>query len=110
MKRLVPRWRKMTWTLWIWTALMFAWMIGGSVDGAHKAAADCATDSAVTSGILTKQDCLDASHAGTGIGVALIFFLWFLGFVVLGFVWFMTRPKPERVVYVQAPPPVDQAG
>jgi hypothetical protein len=35
--------------------------------------------------------------------------LWFLGFIVLSAVWFMTRPKPERVVYVQAPAPQAEA-
>jgi hypothetical protein len=30
---------------------------------------------------------------GTGIGIALVFLLWFLGFVVLSLVWFMTRPR-----------------
>jgi hypothetical protein len=30
---------------------------------------------------------------GTGIGVALVIFLWFFGFVVLSIIWFMTRRK-----------------
>ena len=42
---------------------------------------------------LGDQLCVDASDVGTGIGVALIVFLWFLGFVVLSLAWFMTRRK-----------------
>ena len=30
---------------------------------------------------------------GTGIGVTLIGGLWFVGFLVLSIVWFMTRPR-----------------
>jgi hypothetical protein len=82
------RWRKMTWVLNIWNVIFLIWIIAGSVSGAHHAAKDCAHP-----GVLTRQECLDASHAGTGIGVALIFLLWFLGFVVLSIIWFMTRRK-----------------
>jgi hypothetical protein len=83
----------MTWGLLIWSGIMFAWMIGGAASSPAK---DCATDSSVVSGILTKQQCIDASNAGTGIGVSLIFFLWFLGFVALGLVWLMTRPHHRQ--------------
>lgn len=93
MRRVIPHWRKMTWALLIWTGIMFAWMIGAGVSAGSSVAADCAADSSVTSGILTKQECIDASNAGTGIGIGLVFFLWFMGFVILGFIWFMTRPK-----------------
>ena len=29
MRRLIPRWRKMTWVLLIWTAIFAVWIIGG---------------------------------------------------------------------------------
>ena len=92
MKRIL-HWRKMTWTLLVWSGVMFAWMIGAGVSAGNSVASNCATDPAVTSGVLTKQECIDASNAGTGIGIGLVFFLWFMGFVVLGLIWFMTRPK-----------------
>jgi hypothetical protein len=85
----------MTWALLIWSGLMLAWMIAGA-STASSVSSDCATDPSVTSGILTKQECIDASNAGTGIGVALIFFLWFLGFVALGLVWLMSRPRNRQ--------------
>jgi len=75
------RWRKMTWVLNIWNAIFLIWIIVGVNDRASK---NCAP---------TDTLCKDASDAGTGIGVALIILLWFLGFVVLSIVWFMTRRK-----------------
>jgi len=83
----------MTWAILVWSGIMFAWMVAGA---ASSPASDCATDPAVSSGILTKQECIDASNAGTGIGVGLLFFLWFLGFVVLALVWLMTRPRHRQ--------------
>ena len=82
------RWRKMTWVLNVLNVIFLIWIIGGAVSGAHTAARDCAHP-----GVLTRQECLDASHAGTGIGVALVFVLWFIGFIILSIVWFMTRRR-----------------
>jgi hypothetical protein len=81
-----PHWRKMTWVLIIFTVIMFAWVIGGATSAQDD---DC--DAEPTAEL--RQLCEDATDVGTGIGVGLIFFLWFLGFVVLGLIWFMTRPK-----------------
>lgn len=71
----------MTWALLIWTAIFAAWMIAGISD---RASEDCPPGD---------QVCIDASDVGTGIGVALIFVLWFIGFLVLGLIWLMSRPK-----------------
>jgi hypothetical protein len=84
------RWRKMTWVLNIWNVLFLIWIIAGIAGRTSK---DCATNPDVVSGAISKSACEAASDAGTGIGVALIFFLWFLGFIVLSLVWFMTRRK-----------------
>ena len=35
----------------------------------------------------------DACEAGTGIGVLLVLFIGFIGFVFLSLIWFMTKPK-----------------
>lgn len=84
MRRFIPHWRKMTWVLVLWTGLMLVWIIGGatSADTSDK---DCGT--------LSKEACEGAQDAGTAIGVGLLIFLWFLGFVVLSLVWFMSRPR-----------------
>lgn len=72
------RWRKMTWVIWIWTISMGVWAIGGgsqNCGGAKKGAE------------------LAGCQIGTGIGITLILFAWFVGFIVLSLIWFMTRPR-----------------
>ena len=75
------RWRKMTWVLNIWNVLFLVWIIAGISD---RASEDCPPGDDL---------CVSASDAGTGIGVALILVLWFLGFIVLSLIWLMSRPK-----------------
>jgi len=77
-------WRIMTWLIWGWTALCALWVIVGIAD---RASEDCPPGD---------QLCVDASDAGTGIGVALIIMLWFMGFLVLSLIWFMTRPRSRE--------------
>jgi hypothetical protein len=69
----------MTWVLIIWTALFAVWIIGGVNDANCNQYGDQAS----------RSGC----EAGTGIGVGLVLFLWFLGFVVLSLIWFMARPR-----------------
>ena len=71
----------MTWVLLAVNAVFVFWVIAAAVDRPSK---DCAP---------TDQLCINASDAGTGIGVALVVFLWFMVFVSLSLIWFMTRPK-----------------
>jgi putative copper export protein len=75
----MPRWRKMTWAIIIWCVLILIWAIAG---GASNDCGDKARE-------LNQSAC----EAGTGIGVALILFLGFIGFVFLSLIWLMTRPK-----------------
>lgn len=100
MKRLVPKWRKMTWFIHVTNALFLIWIIAGT---GSRPSQDCATDPSVVDGTLSLSACQTASDVGTGIGVALIVFLWFFVFIVESIVWFMTKPK-ERVVIVQQQP------
>lgn len=83
--RFLPHWRKATWAVVIWTVLMAIWMIGGSQQTPDKTCAG-ETGSAL-------DLCQSAYHVGTGIGVTLLFVLWFIGFVVLSLVWLMSRPQ-----------------
>lgn len=76
MKKIL-RWRKMTWVLIIWCALILAWAIGGAASN------DCAADD-------------DACAAGTGLGVLVILFVGFFGFMFFAVIWFMTRPRDRR--------------
>ena len=85
-----PHWRKMTWVLVIWSVIFAIWIIAG-IAGADNHE-HCAREAHA---YLSQKSCEDVRNAGTGIGVAVVFFLWFLGFVVLSFVWLMTRPKGD---------------
>ena len=79
MKR--PHWRKMTWALVVFTGLMTVWIVAAGVDRPSK---DCPPGDTL---------CVNASDTGTAVGVGLLVFLFFLGFVILSLVWFMSRPK-----------------
>lgn len=85
MKR--PRWRKMTWVLFIWSAVILVWAIAGGASAANQCAHQ--TGNAYLSASTAQSAC----NAGTGIGVAAILGLGFFGFVFLSLIWFMTRPK-----------------
>lgn len=95
LNRFRPRWRKMTWALLIWTTICAVWIGAGIGD---RPSQDCSTDPAVVSGTLSLEACQAASDVGTGIGVVLVGFLWFLGFLILALVWLMSRPRKVEVV------------
>lgn len=81
------RWRKATWALIIFDALMLWWVIAA----ANNTSNNCAGKSA---------DMLAACQTGTAIGAGIGFFflivLWFIGFVVLSLIWLMSR-TPKRL-------------
>jgi len=76
----------MTWVVILWCVLMAVWIIAAlSSSGPNT---NC-----VHHLYLSKQTCESVSTAGTGIGVVILWFVWFFGFIVLSLIWFMTRPK-----------------
>ncbi len=60
------RWRKMTWAILAFTALMIWWLLS----------------------IAQAED-----PAVAGFGIILVLLLWLVGFFVLGLVWMMSRPR-----------------
>jgi hypothetical protein len=80
--RWMPGWRKMTWVILIFNALMLTWIIAGSVDTANNCAGEVG-------------DALDACQTGTavgsGIAIFLIILLTALGDFILGVLWLVTR-------------------
>lgn len=82
-----PHWRKMTWVVIIWCAIILIWAIAGG----SNAASDCGHQAG--SAYLSAKDAKNACDAGAGIGVAAIVMVGFFGFVFLSLIWFMTRPK-----------------
>ena len=85
-----PHWRKMTWVLIIWCALILIWAIAGGSSAAHETATNCAHQ---TNAYFTHKDCVNASETGAGIGEAFVFLIGFVGFVFFAIIWFMSRPK-----------------
>jgi hypothetical protein len=81
------RWRKMTWLILVFSGLMLAWAIAGTTT---EVCADYPAGSA------DREACELGEDIGTGIAATLIFTLWFVGFVVLSIIWFMTRPRHRQ--------------
>ena len=95
----MKKWRKMTWVLWAWSALILVWAVGGG----GSVAAECANERG--DAFISAQTAQDACAAGAGIGIAIILFIGFIGFVFLSLIWFMTRPREtQQVVVLPAPP------
>jgi hypothetical protein len=86
----VPKWRKATWALLIWNVLMVIWIAGGMSATSDNCDGLSGNDLSV---------CQAGTVVGAGIGVTFILIIWFLGFVVLGLIWLMSRPKENVVVY-----------
>jgi len=80
----LPQWRKMTWVIVVWCVLMAAWIVGAIVSA--DPGSNCAHET-------YRGACEAGSSAGTGIGVVVLWFIWFFGFIVLSLIWFMSRPK-----------------
>lgn len=82
------KWRKMTWVLIVWCGLILAWAIGGAAGN------EC--DEEAGSEFLDRSTAQDACEVGTGIGVAIVLFIGFFGFVFLSLIWFMSRPRERH--------------
>ncbi len=75
------RWRKMTWVLIAWCALIIVWAIAGGSSAAH----DCTSQL----GQAGQSGC----QAGAGLGILLILLIGFVGFVFFALIWLMSRPR-----------------
>lgn len=81
----MPRWRKATWALVIWTVLAVIWIASGI---------------GAVSDLPAGSEAEEAGRAiGAGLGVTFIIVIWFIGFIVLGLVWLMSRPKDNVLLY-----------
>lgn len=81
----------MTWVLVVFSLLMLIWAITGSSASQDEGAIrDC------MEGGLDRETCETFQDVGTGIGVTVIFILWFIGFLVLSLVWLMSRPRHRQ--------------
>lgn len=79
--RFIPK-RKMSWTIIVFSVLMLVWLIS-----AGGGSANCDKQQQF------EGACKAGEAVGRGIATTAIFVIWFIGFVVLSIIWFMTRPK-----------------
>ncbi len=75
----------MTWVLVAWCVLILIWAASDS------AANNCSGRRG--SEFLSAHAAQQACQAGTGIGVAIILFIGFIGFVFFSLIWMMSRPR-----------------
>ena len=79
--RFIPHWRKATWTIVIWTALMAALAIAAANSGNQTCA---------------RQTYASSCAAWTAIDVMLLLLSWFIGFIVASLIWLLSRPPRRR--------------
>lgn len=75
-------WRKMTWAIVIFNAIMLIWIIAGA-----------ASDTSPTCHNLSQQLCNDATNTGKGIAVFALVIVWLIGDVILGVLWLVTKGR-----------------
>jgi hypothetical protein len=78
----------MTWVVIAWCTLIIVWAIAGGASSNSTSYCE-----GHPSAYLSQKACEEARNAGTGIGVAIILLIGFVGFVFFSLIWLMTRPK-----------------
>lgn len=86
----MPHWRKATWAIVIWTVLMALWVVTGVGSVSNNCAGQAGDQLAA---------CQAGTAIGGGIAVTFLIMLWFIGFVVLALIWFMSRAKENVAVF-----------
>lgn len=91
-------WRKMTWVILAWVALIIVWIAVGVNDVAD----DCNDEVGEA-----RELCEAGRDIGAGIGVTIVVLIGVIGFIVLAIIWFMTRPPQPQIQYVVQSPTDD---
>lgn len=86
----MPRWRKATLAIVLFSGLMLIWIVVGI---------SSVSDNCVGMSGQALENCQAATAIGGGIGVTFLVVVWFFGFIVLGLIWLMSRPKDNVMVY-----------
>ena len=90
----VRRWRKMTWALIAWSGLVaaFSALVIAAAHGVIRS--DCLETNGRTHEALAY--CSSIEPWAMSFTVAICIGFWFVGFAILSFVWFKSRPKAGR--------------
>lgn len=86
-----PRWRKMTWVLAGWCALVVVVAVVLGVTAAHRCTHQ--PDQA----LVRAHGGVEVCHASVGVGIAVILVLGAVGLAVLSLIWLVSRPRRARV-------------
>ena len=97
-----PGWRKLTWLILAFNALMLIWIVSGVAGVSDNCEGEVGS-------------ALDACEAGTAIGAGaaatFLVFLWVAGDVILGVIWLITRktaPEGRTCPMCATPVPVGE--
>ena|ERR671919_2039919 len=90
----VPPWRKMTWLLLSWTVIFAILIMAGAF--LDPGVSQDEIEECMREGFIPPDECeetLEAGDEGIGLGVTPLFLLWLAGFLLLGALWLLTRPR-----------------
>jgi hypothetical protein len=79
----MAQWRKATWALVIWNVLMVLWLAS-----ALSSEFNCDRE---TGG--ARAVCDAGAAIGMSLGPSLVGVVWFIGFITIGLIWLVSRPK-----------------
>lgn len=82
---MLPKWRKATWALAIWNALMIVWLATASGGiGPFSCAGETGAALAV---------CEAGVNIGLSLGLSFVLIVWLIGFIAFALIWLTSRPK-----------------
>ena len=81
----MAHWRKSTWALVTWTVLMVLWL-ASTLRGEFSCDREVGAARAV---------CDAGASIGMNLGASLVGVVAFIGFVTIGLIWLVSRPRSE---------------
>jgi hypothetical protein len=79
----MTHWRKATWALVIWDAFMVLWLAT-----VLRGEFSCDRETGAARAV-----CDAGASIGMSLGPSLVGVVWFTGFIILGLIWLVSRPK-----------------
>jgi hypothetical protein len=79
----MAKWRKATWALVIWTVFMVLWLTS-----TLRSEFNCDRETGAARAV-----CDAGAAIGMSLGPSLVGAVWFIGFIAIGLIWLVSRPK-----------------